>query len=355
MARDLHLYNIFIMQHLYLKTGSGESNIYLGEKLENLEKFIPDGKKVVVVTDEHIIKYYSSQLQKYPLIQMGLGEKNKTLQTLEYLFEEFVHYEVDRSSFIVGIGGGIVCDVTGFAASTFMRGIPFGFVSTTLLSQVDASIGGKNGVNLQGYKNMIGVFSQPVFVICDPGMLKTLDQKEYISGFAEIIKAAAIRNNKLFDYLKQNVTKALGHDGSVLEHMIFESLRIKAQIVQNDEKEAGERRILNFGHTFAHSIEKNMGILHGEAVSIGMVLAAKTSVSMGLLSQNQANELEQILVAYQLPVTLNLDKAKVFDALLKDKKRERESINLILLKEIGNAVIQKVHISRVEEIVNDLC
>ncbi|HEY4786318.1 MAG TPA: 3-dehydroquinate synthase [Bacteroidales bacterium] len=343
------------MRTINIKTESGESIIYLGEKLENLSKYLPKDKKVVILTDENIIKHYSTQLQGYPVIQMGLGEKNKTLQTLEKIFEEFIRLEVDRSSFLVAVGGGIVCDVGGFAASSFMRGIKFGFVSTTLLSQVDASVGGKNGVNFQGYKNMVGVFAQPQFVICDVSMFKTLDTREFISGFAEIIKAAAIRDKELFDYLESNSSKALEYNEEVLEKVIYESVRIKAQVVQKDEKEKGERRILNFGHTFAHSIEKNLGILHGEAVSIGMVLAAKTSVKLGALMQVEADRLEKLLIAYKLPVKLNLDKSKVFDALLKDKKREGDFINLVLINGLGNAIIQKVSIKDMEEIVNDLC
>lgn len=343
------------MRTIHIKTETGESSIYLGEKLENLATYLPQGKKVVILTDENILRHYSRQLQGYAVIQMGLGEKNKTMQTLEKIFEEFIRLEVDRSSFLVAIGGGIVCDVGGFAASSFMRGIKFGFVSTTLLSQVDASVGGKNGVNFHGYKNMIGVFAQPEFVICDVSMFKTLDSKEFISGFGEIIKAAAIRDNNLFGYLEANASKALGYDEEVLEKLIYESVRIKAQVVQNDEKEKGERRILNFGHTFAHSIEKNLGILHGEAVCIGMVLAAKASVKLGFLSVNDADRLERLLVAYKLPVKLNLDKTKVFDALLKDKKREGDFINLVLINGLGNAIIQKVSIKDMEDIVNDLC
>jgi 3-dehydroquinate synthase len=343
------------MQTIHIKTETGESSIYLGEKLENLSKYFPQGKKVIILTDENIVKHYAKHLQGFPIIQMGLGEKNKTLQTLEKIFEEMIRLEVDRSSFLIAVGGGIVCDVAGFVASSFMRGIKFGFVSTTLLSQVDASVGGKNGVNFQGYKNMIGVFAQPEFVICDVTLFKTLDPKEFISGFAEIIKAGAIRNKSLFDYLEANVNKALSYDEEALEKVIYESVKIKAQVVQNDEKEKGERRILNFGHTFAHSIEKNLGILHGEAVSIGMVLASKASVKLGLLSQQEAFRIEKVLIAYQLPVKLNLDKSKVFDALLKDKKREGDYINLVLLKGLGNAIVQKVSIKDMEDIVNDLC
>ena len=343
------------MRTINIKTETGESSIYLGDKLENLRQYLPQGKKVVILTDENIIKHYSQYLQGFPVIQMGLGEKNKTLQTLEKIFEELIRLEVDRSSFLVAIGGGIVCDVGGFVASSFMRGIKFGFVSTTLLSQVDASVGGKNGVNFQGYKNMIGVFAQPQFVICDVSMFKTLDSKEFISGFAEIIKAGAIRDNSLFDYLEANASKALNYNEEVLEKVIYESVRIKAQVVQNDEKEKGERRILNFGHTFAHSIEKNLGILHGEAVSIGMVLASKASVKLGLLSQQEADRIEKLLISYKLPVKLNLDKTKVYDALLKDKKREGDFINLVLLQGLGNGIVQKVSIKDMEDIVNDLC
>jgi 3-dehydroquinate synthase len=343
------------MYTINIKTATGESNVYLGERIENLSKYLHADKKIVILTDENIMKHYAQHLQLFPIVQIGLGEKNKTMATLEKIFEEFIRLEVDRSSFIVAVGGGIVCDVAGFAASSFMRGVKFGFVSTTLLSQVDASVGGKNGVNFQGYKNMVGVFAQPEFVICDVAMFKTLEQREFISGFAEIIKAAAIRSKSLFDYLEANCNDALNHHEEVLKKIICESVSIKAQVVQNDEKEKGERRILNFGHTFAHSIEKNFGILHGEAVSIGMVLASKVSVKMNLLSQKEADRIEKLLSNYKLPVKLNLDKSKVFDALLKDKKREGDAINLILINTIGNAVIQKVSIKDMEDIVNDLC
>jgi 3-dehydroquinate synthase len=343
------------MRTLNIKTATSESNIYLGETIQNLKKYLPEGKKIVVITDENLYKHYSKYFSEYPVVQIGLGEPNKTMQTLEHIFSEFIRYEVDRSSFVVAVGGGIVCDVAGYAASSFMRGVRFGFVSTTLLSQVDASVGGKNGVNFQGYKNMIGVFAQPEFVICDVTMFKTLDNKEFISGFAEIIKAAAIRDAALFDYLEANVDKALNYDAEVLEKLIYESVAIKARVVQNDEKEKGERKILNFGHTFAHSIEKNLGGLHGEAVSIGMVLASKASVKMGLLKPADAERIETLLVKYKLPVKLNLSKDKVYDAVLKDKKRDGDYISLILLDRIGNAVIQKVSIKDMEEIVNDLC
>lgn len=342
------------MQTINIHTPTWQSKVLLGEKASNFKNYLPAGKKVVIITDENIARLYPSLLEGYPVVTFGLGEKNKTLQSLDTIFAEFVKLEVDRSWFVLGIGGGIVCDVTGFAASSYMRGLPFGFISTTLLSQVDASVGGKNGVNFQGYKNMIGVFAQPDFVICDVEMLKTLDKKEFIAGFAEIIKAGIIRNPELFDFLEKHYNEALNFDVKVLEKVIYNAVEIKAQVVQNDEKEKGERRILNFGHTFAHSIEKNTGMLHGEAVSIGMLLAANVSVKLKLIQSFDAKRIESILKSYQLPVKMDIEKSKIYDALLKDKKREGEFINLVLINRIGNAVIQKVSVKDMEEIVNDV-
>jgi 3-dehydroquinate synthase len=342
------------MQTININTLSGKSQVLLGEKISNFRNYLPLNKKVVIITDENIYKHYSTQLEGFPVIKLGLGEKNKTLQTLEFIFDEFIKLEVDRSWFVLAVGGGIVCDVTGFAASVFMRGLSFGFVSTTLLSQVDASVGGKNGVNFRGYKNMVGVFAQPEFVICDVEMFRTLPKNEFISGFAEIVKAGAIRNKDLFCYLEENYNKAINYHPEVLEKIIYESVFIKANVVQNDEKEKGERRILNFGHTFAHSIEKNTGMLHGEAVSIGMVLASRVSVNMNILTQQDASRIEALLINLGLPVKFEIEKSKVYNALLKDKKREGDFINLVLLNGLGNALVKKVPVQQMEEIVNDL-
>jgi 3-dehydroquinate synthase len=198
------------MDEIVIKTDNGFSKILAGEKLQNLDLYLPKDKKVIMITDKNLYRLYHDELAKYPVIEIGMGEDHKTLDTVHYIIGQLIEYEADRSSFIVGVGGGIVTDVAGFAASIFMRGVRFGFVSTSLLSQVDASVGGKNGVNYFGYKNMVGVFNQPEFVICDTDMLKTLDAKEYINGFAEVIKHAAIKSTGLFDYLEKNYKKALG-------------------------------------------------------------------------------------------------------------------------------------------------
>ena len=278
------------MKKITIKTASAVSSIIICESFKNLSAYLPAGK-TIIITDENIVKLYGNAFPDIPVITIGLGEKNKTMDTLAHIFDKLVALEADRSTFIVAIGGGIVCDVAGFAASVYMRGLRYGFVSTTLLSQVDASVGGKNGVNFRGFKNMLGVFNQPEFVIVDVDMLKTLNDKEYRSGFAEVVKAAAIKNESFFDYLETNYKKAIEKDPAVLEKLIYESVLIKSLVVEQDEKEKGERKKLNFGHTFAHAIEHNTGILHGEAVSIGMAFAADLSVKLGLLKKPENDRL----------------------------------------------------------------
>lgn len=342
------------MNDIVIQASTATSRVIFNSSFKDFKSFIPAGKKVVIITDTAILEHYGAAFDNIPVIDIGQGEKIKTFKTLEKIFEEFLKLNVDRSWFVLGVGGGIVTDVTGFAASIYMRGLSFGFISTTLLSQVDASVGGKNGVNFGEFKNMIGVFAQPSFVICDPAVLATLTERDFISGFAEIIKAAAIRDIKLLDFLEQNTSLALSKDHEVLGKIIYESVNIKANVVQNDEKETGERRILNFGHTFAHAIELYMGLTHGEAVAVGMMLASEVSAKMGYLTKEEALRLQNLISSYKLPVRFNIDKALVYNTLLKDKKREGDSINLVLLKGLGNAIVQKVSLKQMEEIVNDL-
>jgi len=341
------------MQTITIHTNTRDSKILIGEKLANLQKYLPSGK-TIIITDDNIIRLYGKALPPFPVITTGQGEQHKTMDTLNHIFERLIEQEADRSTFILGIGGGIVCDVAGFAASVYMRGLRFGFVSTTLLSQVDASVGGKNGVNFSRYKNMIGVFSQPEFVLCDTTLLQTLDKKEYRAGFAEIVKAAVIKDDHLFRFLEQHYAEALDNQPGVIESLIFDAVRIKADVVEADEKEKGERKKLNFGHTFAHSIEHLTGMLHGEAVSVGMDLAATLSVKLGLLPESDHLRIRALLLNFGLPVSTDIDPVQMFDAMKKDKKREGDSIHLILLEKIGNAIIHRITIQQLEKISYDL-
>lgn len=307
------------MKTIAIKTDAGISKILIGESIANLPNYLT-AEKTIIITDENIIRIYGNSFPHVPVISIGLGEKNKTLETLGTIFSKLVEFEADRSTFIVAIGGGIVCDVAGFAASVYMRGLRYGFASTTLLSQVDASVGGKNGVNFQGYKNMLGVFNQPEFVLVDTAMLQSLDDREYRSGFAEIAKAAVIKDETLFGYIEDNYHAALHKDQQVLEKLIHDSVLIKSKVVEQDEKEKGDRRLLNFGHTFAHAIEHQTGMLHGEAVSIGMVLAGKLSVQLGLLPNAGFERLVNVLRNLELPVEMkNSDQASLIEAMKKDK------------------------------------
>jgi 3-dehydroquinate synthase len=342
------------MKTIEIRTDSRISRILVGEKLQNLAGYLPD-TKIVIITDTNVSRLYKKYFPPCPVIEMGLGEKNKTIDTLNYIFGRFVEHEVDRSSFVVGIGGGIVCDVAGFAASIFMRGLKFGFVSTTLLSQVDASVGGKNGVNFEGYKNMVGTFSQPEFVICDSEMLKTLEKKQFVAGFAEIVKAGAIKDENLFAYLENNYEKALNMDSDVINKLVYDSVLIKSAVVEADEKEKGERRKLNFGHTFAHSFEKLTGMLHGEAVSAGMVLASRLSQKLGLIKEADYKRIRSFLENLGLPTAVNFDMSDIFNIMKQDKKREGDTIHLVLIERIGNAIIKNVSLKQLEEMINDLC
>jgi 3-dehydroquinate synthase len=254
----------------------------------------------------------------------------------------------------VGIGGGIVCDITGYVASTYLRGIGFGYVATSLLAQVDASVGGKTGVNHKGFKNMIGTFNQPEFVLCDLELLSTLPEEERWCGFAEIIKHGAIADTGLFDYLESNAERALELDKEVIEKLVYDSIRIKARVVNEDEKEKGERRKLNFGHTFGHALQKVAEVNHGAGVSAGMVIASDLSVKMGLLKKPSHERLRSLIAKYKLPVEISAKTEELLAAIRMDKKRQDLNIHFVFLKTIGQSVVEEVSLDDLEKaLAND--
>ncbi len=338
------------MHTLEIKGISKRSKLLVGESYKNVEKYLPS-TNVVIIADSNVYDYYHESFPRGKTIKIKTDEKMKSLDTVNYIINELVELEADRSLFLLGIGGGILCDITGFVASIYMRGLPFGFVSTTLLSQVDASVGGKNGVNFKGYKNIVGVFNQPDFVICDPEMLKTLPQEELLNGCAEIIKHGLIADKNLFEYIEGNYQSILTMDKSVIERVVYDSLVIKSNVVNRDEKEKGERRILNFGHTIGHALEKVAGISHGNAVSLGIAAAANLSESKGLLPSKDKERIITLLNKMGLPVEMNADKKKILHAMKRDKKREGGSIYLVLLDGIGKAIVESITIKELERIV----
>ncbi len=340
------------MQALEINGVNGISTIYVGEDIKNLGQYIPT-ENVVIITDTNVWDYYKQEFPECNVIKIGTGEQIKTLQTVEYIYKRLLELGADRSSFIVGIGGGVVCDIAGFAASTYLRGVPFGFVPSTLLSQVDAGVGGKNGVNFAGYKNIVGVFNQPEFVICDLNMLRTLPENEILSGFGEIVKHALIADSELFTFLDVHAEEALALKTTIIERLVYDSVVIKSSIVNRDEKETGERRKLNFGHTFGHAIEKVTGISHGAAVSVGMVIACNISIKKKLLSPEDTKKIIKLLKKLKLPTKIDVDRAMIIDALSKDKKREKKNIFLSLLKRVGGSVIIEVPFHELEQMIGD--
>ncbi len=327
----------------------GDSQILVGESFLNYKKYLPTNQ-VVVITDTAVNSIYGKYFADYPIIEIGLGEQSKNLDTVATAIGRMLELKIDRKGFVLAVGGGIVTDVAGFVASIYQRGIGFGFVSGTLLSQVDASVGGKNGVNFDGFKNMVGTFNQPKFVICDPQMLTTLQPEQLNCGFAEIVKHTLIADRAMFEYLEKNAEKALKLDLNVIETLVENSVNIKSAIVNRDEKEQGERRKLNLGHTYGHAAEKVLKVSHGNAVSLGLVVSARLSVMRGLLSQSDADRIVNLLQALNLPTVINGDKQAIYNALEMDKKREGSQINFVLMRGIGEVVIEKIDINELKNI-----
>lgn len=335
-------------------TPAGRCEIFVNASAAKLGRRVA-GRKTVIVTDTTVRRLYPRLLAGRDVIAVSSGEKAKTLKTVEDICAKFLKLGLDRSSFVVGLGGGVVTDISGLAASVFMRGIPFAFVPTTLLAQVDAAIGGKNGVNLDRYKNIIGVFNQPRFILVDFAFLKTLPAREFRNGAAEIIKHASIAGPSLFETLERQETPWASLKREDLEAIVLQSIKIKAEIVEKDEREAGERRKLNFGHTLGHALERVYRFRHGEAVGIGMVMASAISAARGLISGEDCGRIKTLLRKAGLPVRIPSDAGPVLEALRKDKKRCRENIHFVLLSGIGKAEVRKISFRALEEHVRDLC
>ncbi|MEN8227977.1 MAG: 3-dehydroquinate synthase [Bacteroidota bacterium] len=341
------------MHQIKLTTPTGDTDIDVGELLSHRLRGLDPSP--ILLVDENVLCQHHDIFSQYTSITVPSGERYKTLQTVESIYRELVKLEADRTSLLVGVGGGLATDVAGFVASTYLREVRFGFISTTLLGQVDASIGGKNGVNLDGYKNMIGTFRQPSFVWCDLSLLKTLSRKEYVSGIAEVIKYGAISDVGFLQYLKEHMSDLLKLDMGVLEKVVTTSAAIKVDVVRKDEKESDLRKMLNFGHTIGHAIERDKKVLHGEAVAVGMVMSAKLSHTMGLISGSDVDLICDLVTDAGLPAHMELDPSVIFQNIRKDKKKSGESIHFILLEGLGKAFVKSMPLSELKKILHDLC
>jgi 3-dehydroquinate synthase len=327
-----------------IKVGSGLLS-QLGRECAALKL----GQRCAVITDANVGKKFARAALKSlaasgfepVLVTVPAGEKSKRLAVVEKCHDQLAAHRLERKSFIVALGGGVVGDLAGFVAATYLRGIPFVQAPTTLLAQVDSSVGGKTGVNLRAGKNLVGAFYQPRLVLCDLDTLKTLPRREYISGLAEVIKYGVIYDAVLFAQLERNLPKLLQRDVPTLRAVVARCCEIKADVVGQDETENGLRAILNFGHTIGHAIENSSGygkFLHGEAIAIGQVAAAKLSRAVLGLPSDEAARIEKLFSQAGLPVKIKLGAAqrqKLFAAMKLDKKVSGGEITFVLAKKIG--------------------
>ncbi len=324
------------------------------------------GDRCAIITDTNTGKNFAKpaydSLAKagfFPtLITIPAGEKSKSLKCAQYCYDQLAAQRLERKSFIVALGGGVVGDMAGFVAATYLRGIPFVQIPTTLLAQVDSSVGGKTGVNLKAGKNLVGAFFQPRLVLCDLDALKTLPEREFRAGLAEIIKYGIIYDSKLFARLERDLPKILKRDSETLSPIIARCCEIKAEVVSQDETESGLRAILNFGHTIGHGIENSFGygkFLHGEAISIGQVVAAKLSQKVLGLPKCDVERIENLFQRAGLPTQIALNSAqrqKLFTAMKLDKKVADGEIKFVLARKIGKVVWgQKVSTALIEEVL----
>ncbi len=346
------------MREVKITLENRTSSVFTDESISAIRRFTKPSESIVI-TDANILKHYSAMFDDYHVIEIGTGEEIKNLSTVEYIMRRMIELRCTRNTFLVGIGGGIVSDIAGFSASIFMRGIRFGFVSTSLLSQVDASVGGKNGVNVDMTKNMAGVFAQPEFVICDHRMLETLPGEEYINGIAELVKTACLDSNGLLDFVEINKEKILSMEMDTVSEAVHRCVKYKAAVVEADEREADLRRVLNLGHTIGHAIEKVKGIKHGFAVSAGIGAALDLSVNFGEADGGTAGRIKSLLEFFGLPngineIINNDDLPAIMDAIESDKKRESENVNFILIKKPGEPVIRPVQFSVLNDILSGI-
>jgi 3-dehydroquinate synthase len=341
------------MQRVKFELGERSYEILIGRdllaELGSRCKKLGLGSRCAIITDSNVAPHYAKETQRSleasgfatALITIPAGEKSKSLKFVGECYDAMAAHRLERKSFVVALGGGVVGDLAGFVAASYLRGIPFVQIPTTLLAQVDSSVGGKTGINLKAGKNLVGAFYQPKLVICDLATLDTLPEREFRSGMAEVIKYGIIYDAPFFRKLEQQMEAALQRDPATLTRIIARCCAIKADVVSQDETESGLRAILNFGHTIGHALEAISGYgkyLHGEAISVGQVLAARLSERVSGLSEGESQRIHDLLKRAGLPVSVELSAAereKVLAAMKLDKKVSQGEIKFVLARQIG--------------------
>lgn len=340
------------MQRLKVNIPNYEYDICIGKgiinNVSNLIKEIYSGEKLLVITDQNVYNIYGDQIKhllkqfKTEVIVVASGEDSKSLECLEIVYRKLVEARITRKDLIIAFGGGVVGDLAGFSASTILRGVPFIQIPTTLLAQVDSSVGGKVAVNLKEGKNLVGSFYQPKMVIIDTDFLNTLDKRVFSDGMGEVIKYGFIQDEALLEKL-ENTDNIF----DIIDDIVYTCCYIKAKIVEEDEHETGIRMILNFGHTYGHGVEKYYDYhryTHGEAVSIGMCMACKLGEKLGITNKDITDRLIKVLEKYNLPAELEISKQELNEYIKRDKKMESNKVNFLLLKNIGECIVQKLEL-----------
>ena len=319
---------------------------------DEINKLDCSNKKICVITDSIVASIYKDEVirllepicKNVTFYSFSSGEAQKNLSTVNNIYSDLIEHQFDRKDILLALGGGVVGDITGFVAATYLRGIDYIQVPTTLLSQVDSSIGGKTGVDFEQYKNMVGAFKMPKLVYINIHTLTTLDERQYFNGFAEAMKHGLIKDAMYYEWLLSNMYEICDRDTEVLEELVYRSCQIKKSVVEKDPLEQGERAILNFGHTIGHAIEKymNFSLMHGECVALGCVAAAYISWKKQLLSMEEYYEVRDMFVPFNLPITIDdVNADDIIKITKSDKKMEQNTIKFILLKKIGKAVIDR--------------
>jgi len=355
------------MREVKVRLGSNSYNIYIGSGLlTQTARWLKESGfagKLVIITNPIVKRLYGNALKqslaregfKVAVLQVPDGEEQKSLEVAGRLYNQLTDLYAERTTPILALGGGVIGDLTGFVAATYLRGVPLIQIPTTLLAQVDSSIGGKVAVNHGQLKNKIGAFYQPRLVISDVSTLRTLPPREFTGGLAEVIKYGVIGDKGFFAYLERNLERIKALDENVLEEIVYRSSQIKAEVVEEDEKDLGLRNILNYGHTVGHAIESvsDFKVEHGKAVALGILAAARISNRLGLLDKNELTRLRGIIEKAGLPTELpNLEVAKIIQAIKHDKKILRGKLRFILPKALGSVFItDEVSLSLVEEVL----
>ena len=329
-------------------------SFYLGENIfDKLDAFVNKNypaHSVFIVVDKTVHKLYKSKVESFlksiknksNKFIFTPNEKNKSYESLKNIHSSLIKNNFGRDTLLAAIGGGITGDLAGFAAATFMRGIPFVQVPTTLLAMVDSSVGGKTGINFNNTKNIVGAFYQPDFIYADISFLNTLPKKEFICGLGEIVKYAFLTDNNFFNFLLRNFEKVIDNDNKVLNRLIRNSVMYKGSVVSEDEKESGLRKVLNLGHTFAHALEAEQDhkIKHGEAVIFGLTCALFTSKEIGILAPNKFEKYFNLIHKFKDLISINnFDKRKLYNIMLRDKKNLQGKVKFVLLSGIGNILL----------------